>query len=127
MAVAPGQIVEGGWFRLAVFDDKACGRSLGGGTLHAIDFFYDNLTSELTRFFSKSATIELVNARGESFGVFGGRSWRRVVGPASPWGTAPSRARGFAADLSPGCPPASIHRPTFASCSRSRTDSPCRR
>jgi hypothetical protein len=81
VVVAPGQIVEGEWFRVAVFGDKACGNSLGGGTLHAIDFFYDNLTPELTRFFSKSATIELVNARGESFGVFGGPLVGEGCGP----------------------------------------------
>ncbi len=72
VVVAPGQVVEGGWFRVAVYGDKSCGPSMGGGTLHAIDFYYDNLGPDEARFFTKTANVELVNARGESFRVIGG-------------------------------------------------------
>jgi len=72
VVVAQGQVVEGGWFRVAVFGAKGCGKSLGGGTLHAIDLLYDNLTPYPTRLFTSRATVEIVNARGESFPVAGG-------------------------------------------------------
>lgn len=81
VVVAPGQIVEGGWFRVAVFGDQSCGPSLGGGTLHGIDFYYDNITPLDARFFTKSATVELTNARGEAFEVVGGHTPGGGCGP----------------------------------------------